>query len=273
MRVPVDLELRVWGMGANGRVFSQPARTRNVSAGGALLSGIEHDLKIGDTVGVQCGEKKARCKVVWAINTGSMQKIQVGVQLQSRQECPWTPELPKATNAPSFPPENCRRWERHKISVVLALHDEGATTPMRLTATDISASGGYVETIFPLIIGTSLKVDLWIASEKLTTRSFVCTSDPGLGMGIEFIGLKPEDQQRFQEYLQALNPWGFPRTLEGIISVITVKSRAFRPILCYRMCMRPWREVLKATGIVMLGVIFVLVGILLWALLFFRKIL
>ena len=32
-----------------------------------------------------------------------------------------------------------RRWERHKISVVLALHDEGATTPMRLTATDISA--------------------------------------------------------------------------------------------------------------------------------------
>ena len=82
MRVPVDLELRVWGMGANGRVFSQPARTRNVSAGGALLSGIEHDLKIGDTVGVQCGEKKARCKVVWAINTGSMQKIQVGVQLR-----------------------------------------------------------------------------------------------------------------------------------------------------------------------------------------------
>jgi len=208
MRVPVDLELRVWGMGANGRVFSQPARTRNVSAGGALLSGIEHDLKIGDTVGVQCGEKKARCKVVWAINTGSMQKIQVGVQLQSRQECPWTPELPKATNAPSFPPENCRRWERHKISVVLALHDERATTPMRLTATDISASGCYVETIFPLIIGTSLKVDLWIASEKLTTRSFVRTSDPGLGMGIEFIGLKPEDQQRFQEYLKALNPWG-----------------------------------------------------------------
>jgi hypothetical protein len=89
---------------------------------------------------------------------------------------------------------------------------------MRLTAADISASGCYVETIFPLIIGTSLKVNLWIASEKLTTRSFVCTSDPGLGMGIEFIGLKPEDQQRFQEYLQALNPWGFPRTLEGIIS-------------------------------------------------------
>jgi hypothetical protein len=35
--------------------------------------------------------------------------------------------------------------------------------------------------------------------------------------------------------------------------------------------MRPWREVLKATVIVTLGAIFVLVGILVWAILFFRK--
>jgi hypothetical protein len=35
--------------------------------------------------------------------------------------------------------------------------------------------------------------------------------------------------------------------------------------------MRPWREVFKATVIVTLGAIFVLVGILVWALLFFRK--
>ena len=207
-RVPVDLELRVWGMGADGRVFSQPARTGNVSIGGALLSGIEHDLKIGDTIGVQRGEKKARCKVVWAVNTESMQKIQVGVQLLRKHECPWTAELPRAEDAPSISPQNCRRWERQKISVILALHDERTNTPMRLTATDISASGCYVETIFPLSIGTGLMVDLWIASEKLTTRSFVRSSDPGLGMGIDFIGLKPEDQQRFQEYLKALNPWG-----------------------------------------------------------------
>ena len=207
-RVPLDLELRVWGMGADGRVFSQPARTRNISIGGALLSGIEQDLKIGDTIGVQRGEKKARCKVVWAINTESIQKIQVGVQLLRKNECPWTAELPKAEDAASISPQSCRRWERHKISVVIALHDERTSTSMRLTATDISASGCYVETIFPLSIGTSLKVDLWIESEKVTTRSFVRTSDPGLGMGIEFIGLKLEDQQRFQEYLKALNPWG-----------------------------------------------------------------
>ncbi len=35
--------------------------------------------------------------------------------------------------------------------------------------------------------------------------------------------------------------------------------------------MRPWRDVLKATVIITLGAIFALVGILVWALLFFRK--
>ena len=207
-RVSLDLEVRVWGMGANGRVFSQHARTRNVSIGGALLSGIEQNLKIGEIIGVRRGDKKARCKVVWAINTESIQKIQVGVQLLDKLECPWMAELPKAEEATSISPQNCRRWERHKISVVIALHDEQSTTPLRVTATDVSASGCYVETMSPLSIGTSLKVDFWIASEKLTTRSFVRTSDPGVGMGIEFMGLNPADRKRFQDYLKALNPWG-----------------------------------------------------------------
>ena len=57
-RVPVDLDMRVWGMGADGRPFSQHARAHNISAGGALLCAIEHDLKLGDTIGVQAGERK-----------------------------------------------------------------------------------------------------------------------------------------------------------------------------------------------------------------------
>ena len=35
--------------------------------------------------------------------------------------------------------------------------------------------------------------------------------------------------------------------------------------------MRPWREVLKTSVIITLGAIFILVGILVWAFLFFRK--
>jgi len=207
-RVPVDLDMRVWGMGEDGRAFSQRARAHNISAGGALLCQIEHDLKIGDTIGVQAGEKKTRCKVVWATNTRSVQKIQVGVQLMSKLECPWAALLPRnEEDAPIVAPGR-RRWERHKINILIALYDERTSVPIRVTASDISASGCYVETLSPFPIGTGLGAELWLGPEKVMTRALVRTSDPRVGMGIEFVGLKTEGQQRFQAYLQAKDPFG-----------------------------------------------------------------
>lgn len=207
-RVAVDLDMRVWGIGADGRAFTQCARAQNISVAGALLSGIEQDLKIGDIIGVRTGEKKARCKVVWLTNTRSAQKIQVGVQLVSTLECPWTAFLPRTeTDAPIADPGR-RRWERHKITILIALYDEHTLVPIRITATDISGSGCYVETLSPFPVGTGLGAELWLGPEKIMTRVLVRTSDPRVGMGIEFVGLKTEDQRRFQAYLHAKNPFG-----------------------------------------------------------------
>jgi PilZ domain len=206
-RVPVDLDLRVWGMGADGRPFSQHARARNISFGGAMLSDIERDLKIGDTIGVQSGSKKARCKVVWSANTQSAQKIKVGVQLLKEQDCPWSSLLPKTDGFVPSVAKGQRRWERHKISMVVTLHSDQSPLPVRVTATDLSASGCYIETLAPFQIGTSLIAELCFAGQTLTTRTFVRSCDPQVGMGVEFIGLHAEEQQRFQQYLQAINPW------------------------------------------------------------------
>jgi PilZ domain len=208
-RVPVDLDMRVWGMGADGRAFSQHARARNISVAGALLCEIEQDLKIGDTIGVQAGEKKVRCKVVWATNTRSVQKIQVGVQLLGKPECPWMALLPKTDrDAPTVAPGH-RRWDRHKITIPIALHDDRTPTPIRVNATDISGSGCYVETLSPFPIGASVGAELWFGVERVTTRAVVRTSDPRVGMGIEFVSWKTEDQQRFQDHLQAMDPFGW----------------------------------------------------------------
>ena len=206
-RIPVDLDLRVWGMGADGRPFSQHARARNISTGGALLSDIDKDLKIGDTIGVQSGEKKARCKVVWSRNTLSTQKIKVGVQLLREQDCPWSSLLPQAASKVSTSSQKKRRWDRHKISLGITLHHDHSPVPLRVTATDISPSGCYVETLSPFAIGTSLTAEWSFGVQRITTRTFVRSCDPQVGMGIEFMGLKPEETQRFQEYLRAINPW------------------------------------------------------------------
>jgi hypothetical protein len=195
-------------MGANNQPFHQNATAQNASVTGACISGLEHELKVGDVIGVQFGTRKARCKVVWVMEAGGVKKLQVGVQLVVDQECPWLSELPveMRSNMPVASADNRRRFQRHKISFPLEFRDERVNTPMRVNATDISGSGCYVETAMPLALTTVLKVDFWIDQEHITATATVRTRDPGVGMGIEFTGLPDDTKKRFQAYLDKLDP-------------------------------------------------------------------
>ncbi|MBZ5656421.1 MAG: PilZ domain-containing protein [Acidobacteriia bacterium] len=205
-RVTVDLPVRAWGMNAEGRPFSQHARAQNISSEGALLSGIETELKVGDVIGVQCDDKKARCTVAWVMDTGAIKKNQVGVKLLADQECPWKAYLPIEGSTVSVPPSNRRRYPRHKIALPIELRDERVKTPMRINSTDISGNGCYVESILPLPVGTVLRVEFWLYSEHINITAVVRTCDPGVGNGIEFIGLPVDGKQRMQAYLDAIDP-------------------------------------------------------------------
>lgn len=208
-RATLDLRVRVWGMGANEHVFFQNAIAQDVSATGACIYGLEQELKVGDIIGVQYEAKKARCKVIWVVNAGGLKKIQVGLQLIPDQECPWIAILPQETQVPATiprAPDNRRKFQRHKISFPLELKDERVNTPMRVNATDISGNGCYVESILPLPVGTSLKVDLWIDQEHIATSATIRTRDPGVGMGIEFTGLTEDSKRRFQAHLDQMDP-------------------------------------------------------------------
>lgn len=205
-RISADLSVRVWGMSASGQTFNQHARARNISGSGALFSGLEHELKVGDVVGVQYNDRKSRCKVVWVMDTGPLEKVQAGVQIVAGQDCPWQGELSPEQLAPPLEPNNRRRFARHRISFPLEARDERVKTPMRVNATDISGNGCYVETILPLPVGTTLRVDFWMDTEKISTSAVVRTSDPGVGMGVEFIGMTPDAKQRLQAHLDKVDP-------------------------------------------------------------------
>ena len=207
-RATLDLRVRVWGMGANDQPFFQNAMAQNVSATGACIHGLEHQLKVGDVIGVQFESKKARCKVIWVTEAGGAKKIQVGVQLVVDQECPWLAQLPPELRsaAPVLRHDNRRRFVRHKISFPLELRDERVNTPMRLNATDISGNGCYVETVMPLRVGTILKAEFWLDQERVMTSATVRTQDPGVGMGVEFTGLADETKNRFQAHLDKIDP-------------------------------------------------------------------
>ena len=205
-RITVDLPVRVWGMSAEGRPFSQHARAQNISSEGALLAGIENELKVGDVIGVQCEEKKTRCTVIWVMNIGPIKKNQVGVKLVAAQECPWKAYLPIEGKSVAVLSGNKRRWPRHKISFPIELRDERVKTPMRISATDVSGNGCYVESMLPLPIGTVLRVDFYLRDEHITITAVVRTCDPGVGNGIEFTGMPNERKEQLQAYLDSVDP-------------------------------------------------------------------
>ena len=205
-RLSVDLPVRLWGMTAGERPFSQHARAQNISSEGALISGIESELKVGDVVGVQCEEKKTRCTVIWAMNTGAIKKNQVGIKLVAGQECPWKNYLSLDGATVKIDSSNRRRWHRHKISLPLELRDERVNAPTRINATDVSGNGCYIETMLPLPLGTVLRLDFWLDAEHINISAVVRTSDPGVGNGIEFTGMPAEAKSRMQGYLDTINP-------------------------------------------------------------------
>jgi hypothetical protein len=89
LRIEANLVLTVWGVDTQGYRFLQEARARNLSLSGALLSGLEAELRSGDVIGILYAGKKARYRVVWVRESGNGQKVQAAVHRIAPDECPW----------------------------------------------------------------------------------------------------------------------------------------------------------------------------------------
>lgn len=205
-RLTVDIPVRIWGMSAQGRPFSQHVRAQNISGEGASLNDVESELKVGDVIGIQCDNNKARCTVIWAMNTGTLKRNQVGIRLVTDQECPWREHLPEGVESVEVSASNRRRYYRHKISLPIEVRDERVKAPTRINATDVSGNGCYIETMMPMQIGTVLRIDIWIDTDRITATAVVRTCDPGVGNGIEFTGLPADGKIKLQKYLDAVDP-------------------------------------------------------------------
>jgi hypothetical protein len=207
-RLDVELPVRVFGMGVDGRPFLHNAQARNISRHGAKLFGLEAELKPGDVIGVQVGDKKARCKVIWVVDAGQAQKISVGVNLVEGQPCPWEKEIqqtqqesaPTPRVAPSD--EDKRKFPRHRVPFPIEIRNQdGVGSHMNTKSADISGRGCYVETMLPLPVGKFLNITFWLDTERVSTPAVVRSCDGGVGMGIEFTGLDDRTRERLQQQI------------------------------------------------------------------------
>jgi PilZ domain len=210
-RFIADLAVRVFGMDAEGRPFSRNAHTLDISDRGARLSGLEAKLLVGDVIGVQLGDRKARCRVIWV--TGPALPIDLGVEIVAGQPCPWerqraahriTATPPILRSAPVA--KDKRKFRRHRISFPIEIRDgKSVGSGNAATTADMSAGGCYVETRTPLPIREKVTISFWLNSERVQTTAVVRTSDGGVGMGIEFTGLDEMAQQQLQSHVESMD--------------------------------------------------------------------
>jgi hypothetical protein len=92
-RTPADFAITVCGVDNQGEQFLQEARVRDVSLSGALLSGIEADLRCGDVIGVLYLGKRARFRVIWVRFDDGGDKIQAAIHRIEPDQCPWRERL------------------------------------------------------------------------------------------------------------------------------------------------------------------------------------
>jgi hypothetical protein len=88
-RVVVDLPVRIWGLDAHSRPFTQPASLRTISGRGATLQGVDAQLKPGDLVDLQYGEAQAQFRVVWLGKRGTEMQGEVGIESLSTDSQLW----------------------------------------------------------------------------------------------------------------------------------------------------------------------------------------
>jgi hypothetical protein len=92
-RITMPISVRIWGLDAEGKVFTQNAKTVNITPGGARLFGVTAKLAPGFTIGLQCGSLKGRFVVVWVGDAGSSFERQIG--LRAVDSGIWGVPLPK----------------------------------------------------------------------------------------------------------------------------------------------------------------------------------
>ncbi|HWH58916.1 MAG TPA: PilZ domain-containing protein [Terriglobales bacterium] len=199
--------MRVWGMDADGKPFFQNATASNLSSEGALLSRIQHPLKMGEILGVQYGEKKARFEIKWVKAVALPKGFDAGVRIMPNQSVPWDEVTRKGQENPELTRRSDkRRFLRHRVQFPIVISfDDPRRAHMQCYATDIGGRGCYVETLVPLSVSTEVIITFWIDSDKIVTKGRVKTSDPAVGMGIEFIALEEQIQKRLQEYLDKMD--------------------------------------------------------------------
>lgn len=226
-RVDISLDVKVWGMDVYGKPFVQHARTVNATSVGARLIGIDC-VREGEVISLQHENQKARCKVVW-VGRDAAKSRQIGIQvvepdkklfgaklkaaaIQTTQSASGftgfagTARAVQQARRPMPEPTGTRRAQQrfHCTGGVEMRRNESAP-PVFGNLSDLSLTGCYVETVSTLPVGAEILFMLRVRDNVVRGRAQVKTSHHAVGLGLVFMHLSKEDEQKLESILAALS--------------------------------------------------------------------
>lgn len=221
-RYEINVGVKVWGMDRYGKPFVQHARTVNANPLGARLSGIAC-VRVGEIIGIQHGEEKSRFKVVWVGQENTPQARQIGVHCLEPGKRLFRAEhvrIGGVLTAHPFPgsatsleavslahsvrrpmagiPPTRRKSTRYHCNGGIELRRNENASPIFASLSDISLEGCYIEVSSTLPSGTEVLFLMRVRDVQIRGRAIVKASNHAVGMGLEFLHLATEDQQKLE---------------------------------------------------------------------------
>jgi hypothetical protein len=206
-RKEVRLPVRIFGTDVAGRTFSENVFTVDVSHEGVRLTGVQAQIKCGETIGLAYGQSKGRFLVKWTGQADTPKQAEIGLQNVSPSKPLWDFPLPPSAfdsyRGPVKGPER-RKHARMKSMNSVELHPEGQAAPIWGRATELSLGGCFIEMQIPLRKDSRVKVGIWVNETKLWATGKVVNSRPGFGIGVQFTELSDADSDRLQQFLRSI---------------------------------------------------------------------
>jgi hypothetical protein len=75
-------------------LFAIEVMANSLSRSGALLTGLEVELRCGDMLVLDYEGHRAHVRIVWFLNLGPIQGAEVVIHKSNREPCPWADLLP-----------------------------------------------------------------------------------------------------------------------------------------------------------------------------------
>jgi PilZ domain len=104
-----------------------------------------------------------------------------------------------------MPIEERRTYPRYHFTAAVEALDQNHRTRMNARTSDIGRGGCYVDTYCPFPLKTGVKLRLTNEKSSFVAEAKVVNSKIGMGMGLEFVSVEPQQMQVLDKWIGELS--------------------------------------------------------------------